>query len=434
MFGTNKPHRKTTNGWSLSRMPQYSRNKISAPQKITLKSRVPIEMEKLSQAAILGLFFSSPFSRSLFSISAAFLVVTFLFSGGWVRKSQKLLQNKPALFLIFFTVWIFISIFWSLADWESISNSLKINWKLFLIPIVVVYLDNSKIREYCLSAFALGCCLLLAFIYFILIFGSKNEPPLLPESVFFNPIPQSVALSVFCAWCLYSLLFLKKNINERVLFGVLFVLASYPVLFVSQQRLGYLAWGAALMGILIIFSDRRLRVKVLLAIFLIIFAIFYLDQTISYRFALGYKELTSFNFENSYSSIGARLQMWNISIRAIAESPIWGHGIGSYPSIAQASFSDDLMCQIGCGHPHNQFLFYWVEFGFLGLLLFLTALYFTFKANISNIQKNALTLVILMIFLFCSLVDSTLWYRGFFYLFAPMLGLVFSAPRAGGAP
>jgi O-antigen ligase len=104
--------------------------------------------------------------------------------------------------------------------------------------------------------------------------------------------------------------------------------------------------------------------------------------------------------------------------------------MGSYPAVAEANFQDPTMCAIGCLHPHNQYVFYALEFGLIGLGLFLFMLYHAFKNWQPLKNLNPVPLVILSVFTLSGFFESTLWYRGFYYLFIPLLALSFMAPQA----
>jgi O-antigen ligase len=272
--------------------------------------------------------------------------------------------------------------------------------------------------------------LLLAHVYtlgFMSIPWIRNGSP---SSVFYNPLYQSVGLAIFSALCV-SYFLDTFNRWHKFLVLSLFLAASYAVLIISHQRLGYLTWAAGLLLVLIIkLKPLHRKWGVMLGLGLCI-AIFMSSSNIQERFGLGIKEVLAYNFENNYTSMGTRLHMWYASVNSISTAPLLGHGLGSYPMQAKAFFNDLNMCVVGCTHPHNQYLFYGVEFGFVGLGLFLWMFYSALKLHRSLSHDSTMPLVVLLVFAFSGLVDGTLWVRGFLNLFIPLLGLSMLNPTQG---
>jgi O-antigen ligase len=393
--------------------------------------RVKNTLNTTTNLSVLGLFFSLPFSRSLFLTSALILVFSFLFGGKITHKLRAIFEEKSAYFILILFFWIVLSSVWTIAQNEAIDYALNIHWKLILIPILFVYFRELEPLYYerCWNAFGVGCVILLIAVYLSIFHIAPFDGDVRADSVFFNAIPQSVVLSIFAAWCIFKAYGALVPSYQRWGALALFFLSSYPILFVSQQRLGYLAWALGTLGSVFLLSSNRSRFFWAGIISVFVGFIFYFNDVIFTRLTQAVLEFKQFNFTNDYSSVGARLQMWNVSIQAIQQAPLFGHGVGSYGQISKSLFSDDVMCQVGCGHPHNQFLFYWVEFGLVGLALFVGTLYLSLVVILRNISENKFLLVLFLIFLLCSMVDSTLWYRGFLYIFVPFLAVIISAKR-----
>lgn len=375
----------------------------------------------MARWSVVVLCFSLTTSRSLFAISALLIFLGLILQGGWKENWGTLKKNQPALLCLFFVGWIYLSSLWTHANESTLAYSLNVHWKLLLVPAIVLLIVDERWKRRCWMGYGLGAGLLLAHIYamnFVSIPWISGPP----DGVFFNPLPQSVGLAIFSALCLSKLLGPLSKPHQLAL-GLAFVAASYAVLSISQQRLGYLMWGAGLMVVVPLQLKPLHRKWGLLMAFCVFLALFLGNQKIQDRFGLAVTEFKAYNFENNYTSVGARLHMWYVSIQSIKEAPMLGHGIGSYPLVAEASFQDDQMCALGCGHPHNQYLFYTVEFGLIGLSLFLLMLHRAFQQHRSASAASIMPLVVLVVFVLSGLVESTLWYRGFMYLFVPLLAL-----------
>jgi len=134
---------------------------------------------------------------------------------------------------------------------------------------------------------------------------------------------------------------------------------------------------------------------------------------------------------NGETSIGARLSMWAFSIEQIKERPLLGSGTGSYGSLARASCGERPDCDVISVHPHNQFLFFGVELGLIGLFAFCYYLYVAAKASAALAPpRQALLLSFLAIFVVDSLVHGALWLAVENHLFTFILALLMAEVSA----
>jgi len=379
---------------------------------------------------VVALCFSLATSRSLFAVAGAMVLLCLILEGHWQQKWASLKQNMPALALTVMVAWFYLSTIWTEASKTQLVYAANTHWILLLVPAITLLIDDQRWKKRCWQGFGAGMVLLLAHIYAL---GFTSIPWIRsgsPSSVFFNPLSQSVGLAIFSALCISQIVGNSNRLRQLWL-AILFISASYAVLSISQQRLGYLMWATACLLVLMLKLKpvhRKLGVAIALSLCLVVFMS---SAKIQERFGLGIKEAQAYNFENNYTSIGSRLHMWYGSIRAISTAPVLGHGLGSYPMVAEAFFKDAAMCDVGCKHPHNQYLFYGVEFGLVGLGLFLWMLYRALNVHRSLNQDSTMPLVVLLVMALSGLVESTLWYRGWIYLFVPLLGLSMLSPTQG---
>ena len=85
------------------------------------------------------------------------------------------------------------------------------------------------------------------------------------------------------------------------------------------------------------------------------------------------------------TSEGERLEMWRGSINGILMKPIFGYGVGSMPDVYK-KYGGSINKQIS--QPHQQYLFWWVEFGLVGLLIML-GFFFTLIKDSFKIDQEA---------------------------------------------
>lgn len=385
-----------------------------------------IEFKEINQsilkATLIILFLTMPISRSLFALCSLIILITWIITNDW-KNYFKYISNRPTILIsILFPIWMFISLNWSEGSEKTILDAIKVNWQLFLIPIIASLVNSTKLIKSCWHSFAAGMIILLIHIYsskFINIPWANSQDP---SRIFYNPLPQSIGLSIFCAWCLIYLID-HKPIKLKFIYLILFCFASYAIFEISQQRLGYISWLISCSTVLIVTFNKKQRILSLVLFFSIFISLLFLNDKINSRFLQAKSDISSYDFKNNYTSVGARIHMWYTSILIIKKAPWIGHGMGSYPELSKESFNDPIMCEIGCKHPHNQYIFYWFEFGFIGLILFASTLIIALKEFIKHKNSKVMSIALLMVLILSSLADSTLWYRGFLYLFVPLLGL-----------
>ena len=119
------------------------------------------------------------------------------------------------------------------------------------------------------------------------------------------------------------------------------------------------------------------------------------------------------NTEISEGSVQPRIEMWQKSIQAIREKPLFGWGTGAERCIMAGSGHD---------HPHNQWLLYGIRFGLIGVLALAWLFFVGFKQAYQS--KNGL-LAIFMLLTFCySLTDRNLDFKIGIIFFGLMYGLL----------
>lgn len=384
----------------------------------------------MARWSVVLMCFSLATSRSLFYLAGVLVFAGLLLEGQWRDKWRLLKHNAPALTVVALVAWFYGSSWWTQATpstWERASN---VHWKLLLIPAVVLLIQDERWRNRCWHGFGAGMLVLLAHVYALVFMDLPWISTQKPDEVFYNALPQSLALTIFCAGCL-SEFFKTPSRAKKLLLTVAFVLASYAVLNISQQRLGYLMWLVGCLTVVFIQlkGSPKLRTWSLLAFLALFVAVFLSNEKMQNRFGLMVEEIQNYHFENDYTSVGSRLHMWYSSVGFIQKAPLLGHGMGAYPVVSEAHFQDPKMCFHGCRHPHNQYVFYAVEFGLVGLGLFLLMLYQAWSRQRAWEPDSTMPVVVLLLFTLSSLVETTLWYRGFFYLFVPLLALSMLGPN-----
>jgi len=377
----------------------------------------------VTRLAILGLFFSLFFSRSLFVLCGLVALVGWLLSGRYAERARDLLLNPAALMILVFVAYIFVSAVVTFAGANTLT-ALKVYWQLLLIPVIATTMNREGDVERCWRAFAMGAALLLIHVVLAHWYQPGWVASAEPSRVFFNPLPQSVSLAIFAGWCVFHFMAPAQRPPVRFVLALGFLLASWAVLYVSQQRLGFLAWAIMVGAGVVLRVPRHWRWRALVLVLIVVCSILLSNDTFRERMLLGIVEFQAYNHQADFSSIGARRYFWATTWTAIQDAPWVGYGTGSYRGIIGGAFNNSAVCDIGCMHPHQQYLMYWLEFGLIGLCIFVGALLSIAIYHFRQARFHALALPVLLVFCMSGFVETPLWYRGFLYLFVPLLGLV----------
>jgi len=379
---------------------------------------------------VVGLLLSLSFSKALFNVSASLMILGWCLSGNFSYKLRLVKESPVALAAIALSFVVYISALYSVADSTHVYLSVEAYSKLLYIPLIVSLIDTPSWRRRCWQGFLLGMLVLLAHIYasiWIHIPWTRiqRDNPWNAMGMFEHHIAQTVVVSFFAAYCIQRVRGANSNL-WRVIWIALGLLSIISITHLSNARTGQVTLLVALLTLLLVSVPRSWMLPsggifIVLAMLLVISS-----SKLQERFALAYKEVAEFDFKNDYSSMGARLQMWHVSLNLIKEKPLLGHGAGSYSGLAEKEFADDEMCKIGCAQPHNQYLLLGVESGLLGMLAFVGLLVSALNVWRRMKNPNPLLPVYVVILSLTCLSDSGLFIRAQAYFFVPVLGLLAS--------
>jgi O-antigen ligase len=386
-------------------------------------SRLTNVAEVVTRIAIFGLFFSLFFSRALFVLCAVLALTGWLLVGQYRMRTCALLQNRAAMLMIVMVCYIFVASTIMYAGFDT-SYALNIYWKLLIIPVIASTMVQEGDLENCWKAYALGAIILLLHIVILQWLPLPWVSNADPASVFFNPLPQAICLAIFAGWCVFRLGEAGMRPLWRVAFLIGVITSTWAVFAVSHQRLAALSWAIMVGAGMLLRFPKRWRISGFIACFVIISSFLFSNDVFRQRMEVGFQEFMSSAPESNYSSMGARREMWSAAWSGIQEAPWLGHGAGSYSRLAEQFFDDPAMCAIGCPYPHQQYLLFWVEGGLVQLAIYVGLLFFIGKYHFSQPGFHLLALPILLVVMLAGFFDSLFWYRGYLYLFVPLIGLL----------
>lgn len=342
-----------------------------------------------AQATLVLGFFAFPMSVALANVALLFTLLLWLGSlagpPARARFAQALRNPLTAPALALFA-WVLIATSWSPAHSSEFLGFWQKYLKFALVPMFIALLQDDATRRRCWQAFALALLFTLAVTWLSTVIDipwtkASRAQLKLDHTVFKDHISQGLMMSIFasvCAWLAVT----QRRRPWRLAAALLWLLASGSILLLSQGRTGYLAWAAssAVFAIALAMAHSRRAVLAAVAGLATVVALaFAVSPVLQDRVNKAWEEARTEQLEAEpgakVTSAGARVEMARMVFQKAAQAPLLGHGTASYPTLAREYFTEGRWCSVVCPHPHNQFLFFLIEQGAVGLLLFLGFLF-----------------------------------------------------------
>lgn len=394
--------------------------------------------DTVAQAALIGLFFTFPIAISLGNILMALFVLAWL-TGGRYRQRWLAIRHHPITLpsLLLYGM-VVVGLLYTPVPLADTTSHLNKYLKLIIgLGMLSVLVDNPTLRRRCLQAFGLAMLITLALTYVNIWFDppwsrTRSQGLGVDHTVFKDYIAQGIMLSMLALLCL-GRAFSPGPRGLRALAVVAALLTVFAITNLSAGRTGYLALFAALVAFVPVALPRKGRWP-LLALATGLAGLIALSPFVQQRLAVTIADarsaqVTDVTADTPITSTGARLAMIELSRKAIRDKPLLGSGTGSYQSLAEAAFPDPTWCAVVCVHPHNQFLFFGVEQGLVGMLLFSWYLWRVARRGVAYTRPyNGVVLGFLGIFLTDSLVHGGLWLSTESHFLVFMTVLLLSRP------
>lgn len=370
--------------------------------------------------------FFLPISHKMASILMIFIVLFVLFSGNLKERFMSVVRDN---IIIAFLLVYFMHLVWMIGS-EHIDTALfklkEFKYLLYIIPIAMIL--KKEFIPKILGAFVMAMFFSTALSY-AMHFGLA-----LPFDVFRTNVPSnphqynvpfmesytqySTVLSIAIGIALYQLLrHHGMNIYARVLYASFFITASLN-LFILGSRIGYLLYALSIFVVLT-WAFKKQFIKITLAGFLIALTGYITAYTTSELFhkrsIAAVNDIRMVMEGNLVSSLGARIGYYIYSYDEINEHWLFGVGTGDHVAAVNQQIQlhetdprnvSGLISNINSGHNaslHSEYLDTFVQFGLIGLLLFLNLFYQIYRYPKRDDFLKMIQLLMISIMLFVSL-------------------------------
>jgi O-antigen ligase len=371
--------------------------------KLDLKNNISYISGNFTVIALCVFAFCVSLGAALVSLSKLLVVIAFVNKIFFKDKAHffiNLKQHKKIFIWMFFAcAWMAFSGLWSPATFEEKFYYLTHHSK-FLWIFIIYYLIATKEQAISILQFLIyGQCFVIA-ISFSMWFGM--EIPLTKEPInngvaFTSTLEQPImtSLVLIILWCLKELWY---KIYAKFVIDLVMVIMSINIIFIMVGRTAYIIY-LSLTYIVFLQSIAKKWWWTSLIFISILFISLY---NLSPKFEKGVNQIKN-NTEiyiydkKPYTSESARLDTWRLTLSGIKKNIVFGNGLGSI-SYVYKSEGGILLDKVS--QPHQQYLFWWSEFGLIGLVIMMY--FFIILFNDSNRgqsnNKNLMRLTLIALF------------------------------------
>ncbi len=355
---------------------------------------------------------------ALLSLAKALLFVIaliYLLKGLAFRQQPLYLvhQHTSNVILLAMLLWS-ASLLWSGAEPENALTAFVKHGKLMMIPILVYLLRCRRDAQWAIAALFMGQALTLVSSWLMafdipLPWVMRASGPADPLTQYVPYADSYLDQSIMLATTASLVWHLGRGHRSVNVWSKCLAFASLAnVLILMPGRTGYLLAIVAICLAALFGIPAKLRPVASIAIPILLgLALFYTLPQFQHRVGQAAQELESYKATpDVHSSVGARLNMWNLSIQAIADKPLAGYGIGNWTPVIKRLYGVQGDALFGAGNgsnPHQELLLWTVELGAAGALLFvglLCAIFMDTKAFDPPTKSAARSLVV-MLFITC---------------------------------
>ena len=284
----------------------------------------------------------------------------------------KKLNSTPIVALC--VLWMGLSLLWSEASSSEWPMALIRHGRILFIPLIVYCIRSKEDVKWIVRSIVIGQVLIVLYSY--LLWMGVPLPlfnTLYPKDfgvVISGHLEQPImtALMVVIVWSF------RREIWPRIGQGpiyVLCILSAFNAFFIMTGRTGFIAMLMAItFGAHQHFKARYAKQMMWVWLLPVIMtcALSLLSSRFSSKVLEAVSDIALYSQGNDATSQGYRLDYWRQSLKSISESAVIGHGVGSWRHEYISHGGNEPNAP---ANPHQQFLLWTVEGGFIGLLLIL---------------------------------------------------------------
>ncbi len=398
--------------------------------RINIKEK--INFEKIFYGLSILLAFVAPVSWKAYRLLLILVITTKIIQFDYKSFLSQIRNSKFLIVLLSFLFYQFITFLWTETAYHDSHEFIRGYFLWFAIPILALSIKILQIRHIITSyLFAMAISVFIAYgMYFG--FWTINGHGADYPSPFMNYISYSIFMA-FTAIILLNRIYSHLYTNKEKLIMAIFFVTVTGNLFISQGRLGQLAFAFAILIANILHFKLRLKTFLIsiFAIGSIFFAAYHISPMFQKRVHMTSNDIKKIKDGNLNSSWGIRIAYIMMGADIIKEHPIFGVGIEDTKAVAleyikenPRHFPDGVINFMKRSHHfHNQYLMTTLQGGIIGLILFIIMFYYLLTLPIADQELKRLSILFISIFLVAFISDPFMMYdetRALFILFVSL--------------
>ena len=325
-------------------------------------------------------------------------VVSFVFNGGALASVVLIASGKRRFNADRPMIWLTVAIYAYCAAnlVASIVNNSFVRDAPHLIPLVtflffpVSYSTWSITQKTTLARIVVLSSMAACFVALLMAVIQQYWVGVRAEGGAGNPIVFATVLCLAVVVCVAGALSGIERARSPLFYAAL---AGTIAIIYSGSRIVWLALLIAGIAVLLI-NRHRLRgrnavrlLHLLVAVGIVIAAFGF--QAISGRVDFLHSDWDEMGTHGNYdTSLGIRVALWDIGLKAFHDMPVFGHGVGASQLLIKQGFHDQFAMDTGFNHFHNGFLTALVQAGILGAAT-LAAIFVAAAGNAARVLRNS---------------------------------------------
>jgi O-antigen ligase len=335
-----------------------------------------------------------------------------------IAKGQRLLELRtgPTVLALCMLGALAASLTYTSASNEEALNAFAKYGKLLLIPAVALLIRS---REQAVTALRIYFCTQgFVLITSWLLFAGLTLPWVPAQRnaiavVYSSYLDQAILTAGFAAVAWHLRTYFPTRYGPSIATAMA-ALAALNLLFALHGRTGQVCLIAAVVASIWWAMPRKLKYLAVLAPFLVFGLAMAVSVQFNERYVSVLSDLKAYQSEpasDKPNSSGERLNFWHKSLKAMALKPWLGHGVGAWHQQYWLLEGGKLPRKnAGVRNPHQEFLFWGVQLGALGVVLLLSWLgsFWWMTRKFETSVRHA-TIAFLVVFITACLFNSALY-------------------------
>jgi O-antigen ligase len=374
-------------------------------------------MLNFARWSLVALAASVALGSATMNIISAVLLAALIAAGGYREHVKRIKHHAFAIASVAMLLLLAIGMMWTSGPTSEAVRITEKHARILLAVFAVILVVDERWQRRALMAWVAVMALTLALSYVHSLWAfplarATREGVGGDHYIFKHHITQNVMMSVFVVAALCEAVRAwQQKLSLRTYCWVFVALAAIVnIVFFVAGRTGHLT----LLLNLVITCALILRGHRILLAAVVLVSAFALLAGNSEHFRNGFtaaiSEVETRQETGVETSVGQRLGFAQASLDLIAARPIAGWGTGSYAKEFCRVVDTPHWCKLGSYNPHNQFLFFGVQLGALGILAYLAWLASAaWVLRKKSTFTKALGYSLLATLIIHSLVDSPLY-------------------------